>query len=142
MRFAYPVEILDEPEGITITCPDVPEMVTGGWGDLPANLDAASDALVAALSFYVSDDLALPVPSPARGRHVVTVPLLVAAKLALYRAKRAARMTNVELGKRLGIDEKDVRRLLDPTHNSRIGQVEAALKALGRRLVVEEREAA
>ena len=142
MRFAYPVEILEEPEGITITCPDVPELVTGGWGDLAANLDAASDALAAALSFYVSDDRPLPTPSPARGRHMVAVPLLVAAKLALYRAKRTARMTNVEMGKRLGIDEKDVRRLLDPTHNSRIGQVEAALKALGRRLVVEEREAA
>jgi len=142
MRFAYPVDILAEPDGITLTCPDVPEMITGGWGDLQANLDAAPDALATALSFYVDDNRPLPPPSPARGRPVVAVPLLVAAKLALYRAKREAGITNVELGHRLGMDEKDIRRLLDPVHKSRIGQVELALKALGRRLVVEERAVA
>jgi len=140
MRYAYPIEVLSEDDGITITCPDVPEMVTGGWGDLQANLDAAPDALAAALSFYVEDNRALPVPSPARGRPVVAVPLLAAAKLSLYRAKRAARISNVELGRRMNMDEKDIRRLLDPTHKSRINLVEAALKVLGRRLIVEERE--
>jgi antitoxin HicB len=46
----------------------------------------------------------------------------------------AAKISNVELGRRLGLDEKAVRRLRDPLHRSHIGQVEAALEELGRRL--------
>jgi len=42
----------------------------------------------------------------------------------------------VELGRRLGLSEGAVRRRLDLDHRSYIGHVEAALTALGRRLVV------
>ncbi|MBX9698129.1 MAG: Lrp/AsnC family transcriptional regulator [Acetobacteraceae bacterium] len=142
MRFAYPVEVHEEADGITVTCPDVPEMVTGGWGDRAANLEAAPDALATALSGYVEEGRRLPQPSPARGRPVVAVPVLAAAKLALHEAKLAARISNVELGRRLGIGEKEVRRLLDPLHRSHVGQVETALRALGGRLVVETGKAA
>lgn len=45
MRYAWPVELLEEPEGVTVTCPDVPEMVTCGRTVAEA-LDAAIDALV------------------------------------------------------------------------------------------------
>ena len=68
---------------------------------------------------------------------MVALPVLAAAKLALYEAMRTAQITNVELGQRLGISEGAVRRLLDLDHRSHIGQVEAALTALGRRLVVD-----
>jgi antitoxin HicB len=47
-----------------------------------------------------------------------------------------ANVSNVELGRQLGLDEKAVRRLRDPLHRSRIEAVEAALHALGRRLEV------
>jgi antitoxin HicB len=45
-------------------------------------------------------------------------------------------MSNVELGRRLGMDEKSVRRMRDLLHRSHIGQIEAALRLLGRRLEV------
>ncbi len=51
-------------------------------------------------------------------------------------------MTRVALGKRIGVSEGAVRRLLDLDHRSHIGQVETALAALGMRLVVEVRDAA
>jgi antitoxin HicB len=137
MRYAYPVEVLEEADGVTVTCPDVPEMVTGGWGDVAANLDAAGDALETALSFYVEDGRPIPRPSPADGRPVVAVGPLAAAKLALHEAMLEGGVGNVELAKRLGLDEKAVRRLRDPLHRSHIGAVETALRALGRRLVVE-----
>jgi antitoxin HicB len=54
----------------------------------------------------------------------------------------AARLSNVELGRRLGLDEKQVRRLRDPLHRSHIDKVEAALRILGKRLEVEVKEAA
>lgn len=142
MRYAYPVEIAEEPDGITVTCPDVPEMVTGGWGDVAANLDAATDALATALSGYVEDGRAIPHASPGRGRPVVAVPPLTAAKLALHEAMLQAGISNIELGRRLGMDEKAVRRLRDPLHRSHIDRIEAALRALGRRLEIVVREPA
>jgi antitoxin HicB len=137
MRYAYAVEVLEEPDGVTVTCPDVPEMVTGGWGDVSANLDAAADALATALSAYVDEGRPIPAPSPAEGRPVVVVGPLAAAKLALHEAMLEQGVSNVELADRLGLDEKAVRRLRDPLHRSHIGAVETALRALGRRLVVE-----
>ena len=137
MRYEYPVELLEEADGITITAPDVPELVT--CGDTRAEaLERAQDALVSALSFYVDDGRPLPAPSAADGRPVVSVPLLEATKLALHEAMVAAQVSNVELGRRMGLGENSVRRLRDPVHRSHVGQVEAALRALGRRVVLED----
>ena len=60
---------------------------------------------------------------------------------ALYETIREAHISNIEFGKRLGISEEAVRRLLDLEHRSHIGQVEAGLQALGRRLKVEVQDA-
>ncbi len=135
MRYAYAVEIEVEPEGITITCPDVPEMITCGDTEAEA-LARATDALVSALSFYTDDGRPLPVPT-ATGMHIVSVPALAAAKFALNDAMVAAKLSNVELARRIGIDEKSVRRLRDPLHRSHIGQVETALAALGKRVLID-----
>jgi antitoxin HicB len=95
----------------------------------------AEDALVKALSFYTDNGQPLPRPSAAHSP-VAIVPSLVAAKLALHDAMLAAGISNVVLGRRLGLEDKAVRRLRDPLHRSHIGAVEAALRVLGRRLVV------
>jgi antitoxin HicB len=139
MRYAYPVDIMEAPEGVTVTFPDVPEAITCGDTTTEA-LAQAQDALVSALSFYVDDGKELPRPSAARGRPMVAVTILEAAKLALHDAMINAKVSNVDLGRKLGLDEKAVRRLRDPLHRSHVGQVEAALHELGRRveLVVED----
>ena len=110
-------------------------MVTDGdtVGDA---LSHAADALVSALSFYVDDGRPIPRPSPLRGRTVVAVTALEAAKLALHDAMLEAGISNVELARRLDLNEKSIRRLRDPLHRSHIGAVEAALRVLGRRLAV------
>ena len=66
----------------------------------------------------------------------------MAAKAALYVTMREAKISNVKLAKRLGCDEKDVRRLLDPRHNSRITALQTALAALGKKIVVTVEDAA
>lgn len=139
MRYAYPAHVLEAPDGVTVTFPDVPEAITSGTSVTEA-LAQASDALVSALSFYVDEGRAIPMPSATAGRPMVAVTVLEAAKLALHDAMLATKVSNVELGKQLGLDEKAVRRLRDPLHRSHIGQVEAALHHLGRRveLVVED----
>jgi antitoxin HicB len=70
------------------------------------------------------------------------VPPLVAAKLALHDAMLAGGVSNVVLGRRLGLEEKAVRRLRDPLHQSHIGAVDRALQQLGKRLEVSVRDAA
>ena len=72
---------------------------------------------------------------------MVALPVLVVAKLALYEAMRTAAVTHTALGRRLGISEGAVRRLVDLDHRSHIGHVETALAALGRHLVVEVKAA-
>ena len=134
MRYAYPYELLRQPEGgFTVIFPDVPEAITQGETAEEAAAMAA-DALVTALSFYTDNAERLPHPSPAHGRPLAFVPPLVAAKLALHDAMFAAGVSNVALARRLGTDEKMVRRLRDPLHQSRINQVDAALRLLGKRL--------
>jgi hypothetical protein len=58
------------------------------------------------------------------------------ARVGLHGAMLAGGIFNVELRRRLGLDKKAVRRLRDPLHRSHIGQIEAALRLLGKRLEV------
>ncbi len=140
--FAYPVTLSHEEDTVLVSFPDIPEALTEGDDEAEALYEAA-DCLVAALGGYIELRRDIPAPSrPRRGQPVVRVPPLVAAKLALYRAMRGSGLTRVALGKRLGISEGAVRRLLDLDHRSHIGQVEAALAVLGKRLVVEVRDTA
>ena len=66
----------------------------------------------------------------------------MAAKAALYLAMREARLTNVALARKLGCDEKEVRRMLDPKHATKLPRIKEALDALGKRLVLSVEEAA
>jgi len=142
MRFAYPYELTAQPEGgFTVAFPDVPEAITQGETEEEA-ATMAEDALVTALSFYTDNAEPLPYPSPIRGRRIAHVPPLVAAKLVLHEAMLTADVSNVDLARRLGVDEKIVRRLRDPLFKSRIDRVDRALQALGRRIEVVVREVA
>jgi antitoxin HicB len=136
--FCYPATITVDTAGFhLVTIPDVPEAGTDAQTREEA-LREAVDALIAALGGYVQARRPVPRPSKAKPRQaMITLPTLVTAKLALYEAMRATGVSNVELGRRLGLSEGAVRRLLDVDHRSHIGQVEAALQALGHRLVVE-----
>jgi antitoxin HicB len=60
----------------------------------------------------------------------------MAAKTALYLALREAKMKKTELAQHLGCDEKEVRRMLDPRHPTKLARIQQALEVLGKRLVV------
>lgn len=141
MRYIYPVSLEAQPEGgFTVTFPDVEGATTEGDTKAEA-LRNAADALVAALGAYI--ELRKPIPSPSRpakGQESVALDALVAAKLGLYQAMRRARVSNVELAKRLKVSEGAVRRLVDLDHGSKIEGIQAALAALGKHLVVEVRD--
>lgn len=75
------------------------------------------------------------------GEHLVAVPPVTAAKAALALALRDSGLTRVALAERLGVNEKEIRRMLDPRHGTAIGRIDTALRALGQELVVESRAA-
>ena len=137
-KFIYPATIEVDTAGFhLVTFPDVPEAGTDAESREEA-LEEAPDCLIAALGGYMEAKQAIPQPSKVKRSHVrVVLPILATAKLALYEAMRTDKVTNVELGRRLGISEGAVRRLVDLDHRSHIGQLESALATLGHRLVVE-----
>ncbi len=145
MRYTYPCSLTpdhEEGEGFVAAFPDVPEAITGAK-TREETLALAQDGLAVALGMYVRCREDIPVPSSATaGQVLVPVPPIVAAKLALYTAMRKQGITNVALASRLQLSEGAVRRLTNPRHRSHIGQVEKALQAVGRSLVVEDRAAA
>ena len=138
MIYAYPCQLTpDEEGGLVAVFPDVPEAITGG-SDLAQTLAMAEDALATALAGYVHEKWDIPAPSEAAdGQVLVAPPAVAAAKLALYSAMRAQRITKVELADRLGVSESAVRKLTNPDHRSHMSQVQKALRAVGRNLKVE-----
>jgi antitoxin HicB len=72
----------------------------------------------------------------------VTLPLLSEAKIALYDAMIARRVRKSELARRPGAHMPQIDRLLDLSHSSKIEQIKAALRATGKQLTIEVRDAA
>jgi antitoxin HicB len=62
--------------------------------------------------------------------------------LALYTAMLAAKVGKAEMARRLNCHLPQIDRLLDLRHASRLDQLEAAFRALGKQISVEIREAA
>jgi antitoxin HicB len=116
-----------------VRCVDVPEAITAGASKAEA-LALAEDALLVALSGYVEGGRPLPQASkPTRGQPLITLPARVAFKFAIHLAMRQAGMTRTMLAARLGVDARQVRRILDIDHESTLDQLERALAALGLR---------
>ncbi|HEX3526116.1 MAG TPA: type II toxin-antitoxin system HicB family antitoxin [Thermoanaerobaculia bacterium] len=137
LELAYPVTLTpDEIDGgFVVTFQDVPEAITQGE-DLAGSLGQASDALEEAIAGRIRRGDPIPEPSEAAAQLIVPVPALTAAKAALYLALRDSGITKSELAARLRCDEKEVRRLLDPTHHSKLSRIQEALAVLGKRLAV------
>jgi antitoxin HicB len=139
----YPVKLSrDTNDTILVEFPDVPEAHTFGE-DVDEALMQAVDALESALSMYIDDRRDIPKPSPVKRRgKFVTVPALTEAKLALYSAMRAQRVGKAELARRLNCHLPQIDRLLDLLHSSRLDQLEAAFRTLGKRITILVEEAA
>jgi antitoxin HicB len=134
--FDYPVILTPDDGTVLVTFPDVPEAITFG-ADTDEALMYAVDALESALSFYVDDRKPLPVPSkPKRGQKTVRPSALECAKLGVYQAMTEQGIRKSELARRLGWHMPQVDRLFDLKHASRLDQIEAAARALGRQVEV------
>jgi antitoxin HicB len=140
---AYPANLLPDPDGgFTVTFRDVPEAITEGDTREEALL-RAEDALASALAMYVAARERLPAASGAQSGEVrVPLSALGMAKAALYDAMREQGVGRAELARRLRWHLPQVNRVLDLRHASKMELVEAALAALGLRLIVDVARAA
>jgi len=141
---SYPATFIRENngKGFHVRFPDIPEALTCG-ADLNDSIVQATDCLAEAMAGRIRRGDPIPTPSlPKRGHRLIGVPLYLAPKLALYLTMRERKMPNTELAKRLGVSETVVRRLLDPRHNTKPERIQAALAALGKRIVVRFEDAA
>lgn len=138
MRYLYSVTLTPEIDvpGFTVTVADIPEIVTYG-ATRDAALAAAQDAIDTYTMFLLRDGDDMPVPSaPATEPAVGPSPILV-AKVALAAAMRDQGITKTELARRLGCVESEARRILSPTHQTKIQRLDEALGAVGLRMVVD-----
>ena len=139
----YPVVLeKDTNDTILVDFPDVPEAHTFG-DDEDEALERAVGALEAALSAYI--DLRREIPKPSacrRGQRAVALPALSESKVRLYQAMRTKGVGKAELARRLNCHLPQVDRLLDLDHGSRLDQLEAAFRALGKQLTIDVRDAA
>ena len=141
-RYSYPIDLHKEREGgYSVTFPDFDEAFTDGDTVAEAVAEAA-DCLEEALAGRMSRREDIPAPSPAKGRPSVTPGAVLAAKAALYEALREERLSNSALAAALGVQESEVRRMLDPRHATKIGRLEDALARFGKRLVITVEAAA
>jgi antitoxin HicB len=93
----------------------------------------AADCLEEAIAARIDDGRDIPMPTEVlRGEKLVSVPPSMALKAAVYLAVREAGLSNSELARRMQLDEKEARRILDPHHPTKIARIEAALSVLGR----------
>jgi len=139
----YPAKLMpDEKLGFVVTFPDVPEAITHG-DTVEEAMTMAEEALELALTFYTDEWKDLPAASAAkRGMKLVRVPALSEAKFRLYSEIRKAGVRKIELARRLKCSPSMVDRLLDISHHSKLGQMEAAFAALGKQLTIEIKDAA
>ncbi|HKA00110.1 MAG TPA: type II toxin-antitoxin system HicB family antitoxin [Candidatus Solibacter sp.] len=138
----YSVKLSRDTNGtILVDVPAIPEAHTFG-DDREEALMRVVDAIESALMMYIEDRRPIPDSDAGSRGASVTLPALTEAKLGLYSAMRAGKIGKAELARRLSCHPPQIDRLLDLTHASRLDQLEAALRAVGKRLSVEIRDAA
>ena len=138
MRYVYPAELEHHSENeVVVSFRDIPWCHTSGE-DIAEALVEAADALEEAIAWYIAEDQAIPRPSvPLPDEYLVPLPPETAAKAALALAFRESGLTRVALAERLGVNDRVVRRMLDPHHGTSVSRINDALRVLGNEVVLE-----
>ena len=134
--FRYPAILEKDDDGsFMVTFVDLPGATFGE--DEADALRNAVDMLETIMVAYIGDGADIPAPSPADGRPVVTPSLLGTLKLAVYTAMRSKGWRKADLSRAMGLNPRQIDRLLDLRHASTVAQLEHALAVCGERAVLE-----
>lgn len=131
----YPATFTPDTNGtLLVEFKDIPEAV--GVGEtLEIAYNSALDGLETAFSIYMDKRLPIPAPSELQdGEHAIYLPVAVQTKLALYSEMLNQGVTKAELARRLSVNQKQIDRLWDLTHSSKLEMLEKAFETLGKRL--------
>jgi antitoxin HicB len=137
MSISYPANFEPiEDNWIMVTFPDVPGAITNGE-NYEAAYEMGQDALGIMLEDHIWRHASLPRRSKATDEHVIVeLSALDSSKLALCLEMAKAKLTKTELAARLGVDEREARRILAVGHNTKFDRIEAAFKAIGRKISI------
>ncbi len=131
----YPARFeLDAGGGYVVTFRDIPEAITQG-DTLEEAREAAADALVTAMDFYLEDNRRVPKASKVQaGEEFVALPLSITAKVMLLNIMIEKKSRPADLAQAMQIKPQEVTRILDLHHATKIDTIERAFAALGRQL--------
>lgn len=131
---AYRVELTpDDNDTLLVTCPDLPEVTTFG-DDVEDALMRAEEAICTALAYRMDHREEIPAPTAGEGTRV-EVPTEVALKARVYQILKRSGIKRADLARRLNQHGPQVDRLFNLRHVSKIEQLDAALRAVGQRIV-------
>ena len=135
---AYPVAFERDDNGtLLVTSRDLEELATFGKDNASA-LIQAEKAITAAVAARIRHGRDIPMPSaPKRGEVLVALPTLLLAKMIVYMAMRTKGVSQSKLAKEMGMDARQVRRMLDPTISTHFDDLDRALRVLGKALKIE-----
>ena len=132
------------PEGgYVVSFPDLRNAATQGDTIQEAE-DMAVDAIRTLFWGLINAGEELPPPGKTRSRRLrpVSLPALESAKVELYRAWKKSAIRKSQLAAGMGIPRSHIDRLFNLNHRSRLDQIEAAFRVLGKRFVVSVEDAA
>lgn len=131
-HFNYPVDLLTEDDGVTVTFPDIPECITCG-DTIDEALFHAKDALETVLfEMYIDEDKLLPVPSELKqGQYIVTLDMQGCLKLHLYATMKQQNVKLAYIAKELNLPWNNAKRMLTRHYNAKMDKYEAAFRVLG-----------
>jgi antitoxin HicB len=133
----YPVNIRKQGKHFFVSFPDIPEAFTQGRNRAEA-LKAARDVLETAMDVYFEERRPVPAPSkPKRSQAIVELPPSVGAKVLLLNEMLRQNVRPIELARRIGVSRQEVNRLTDLKHATKIDRIDVALRALGKRLLLD-----
>lgn len=133
----YPAQFTPDTNGtLLVTFRDVPEAV--GVGEtLEIAHQSALDGLQTAFGIYMDERRPIPAPSPLQEvEYAIYLPVSVQAKMALYHEMLSQGVSKAQLARRLNVNQKQIDRLWDLAHSSKLEAIEKAFDKLGKRLSV------
>ena len=128
---AYPASLRRDSGGrYLVRFRDLPEALTDGATKRDA-LREASDALSETLAARMVTGEEIPPPSLPRGQDYRVAPdATITLKTGLYKALKDQHLSVADLARRLKVDHREARRLLDPRHPTKLPRLRAALAAV------------
>ncbi len=133
----YPVQI-EEVDGSYVATINHPNGLFQGATE-GATFAEASDAARVLLGAMIAEAMTAgdPVPSPSEcepGNAWIAISPMIAAKAGIHNEMLLSKKRKADIARSMGVDQKQVDRILNPNHRSTLEQLEGAAKALGKHL--------